>query len=130
MVKTTLPMEGGNLLTRWTHTVDEDSDYSLQFYYDRLGYSIPTLALGQDTFDLDFTDRFPLTNRQKIVWGGGYRFTGESFQNTPLANIEPSSIRLNLFSAFLQDEIAIIPEKLTFTAGCKLEHNDFTGCCT
>ena len=47
MVKTTLPMEGGNLLTRWTHTVDEDSDYSLQFYYDRLGYSIPTLRLAR-----------------------------------------------------------------------------------
>ena len=92
-------MEGGNLLTRWTHTVDEDSDYSLQFYYDRLGYSIPTLALGQDTFDLDFTDRFALTSRQKIVWGGGYRFTGESFENTPDVSIEPSSVRLNLFSA-------------------------------
>src|SRR5208283_4741947 len=127
MLKTTLPMEGGNLLTRWTHTVDEDSDYSLQFYYDRLGYSIPTLGLGQDTFDLDFTDRFALTDRQKIVWGGGYRFTGESFQNTPITTVEPSSVRLNLFSAFLQDEIAIVPDKLTFTAGCKLEHNDFTG---
>ena len=127
MIKTTLPMEGGNLLTRWTHTVDEDSDYSLQFYYDRLGYSIPTLALGQDTFDLDFTDRFALTSRQKIVWGGGYRFTGESFENTPDVSIEPSSVRLNLFSAFVQDEIAVIPEKLMFTPGCKLEHNDFTG---
>ena len=127
MVKTTLPMEGGNLLTRWTHTVDEDSDYSLQIYYDRLGSSIPTLGLGQDTFDLDFTDRFALTDRQKIIWGGGYRFTGESFQNTPITSIEPSSVRLNLFSAFFQDEIAIIPEKLAFTAGFKLEHNDFTG---
>ncbi|MGO9111784.1 MAG: TonB-dependent receptor plug domain-containing protein [Thermoguttaceae bacterium] len=127
MVKTTLPLEGGNLLTRWTHTVDQDSDYSLQFYYDRLSYSIPVEALGQDTFDLDFTDRFALTDRQKIVWGGGYRFTGETFQNSSYTAIEPSTIRLNLFSAFLQDEIAIVPDKLSFTAGCKLEHNDFTG---
>jgi iron complex outermembrane recepter protein len=127
MVKTALPMRGGNLLTRWTHTVDEDSDYSLQFYYDRLDYSIPILALGQDTFDLDFTDRFSLTAGQKIVWGCGYRFVGESFQNTSVAGIDPSSVRLNLFSAFLQDEIAIVPDKLTFTAGCKIEHNDFTG---
>jgi iron complex outermembrane recepter protein len=127
LVKTTLPMEGANLLTRWTHTVDKDSDYSVQFYYDRLSYSVPTIALGQDTFDLDFTSRFALTNRQKIVWGGGYRFTGESFQNTPDASIDPASVRLNLFSAFLQDEIAVIPEKLTFIPGCKLEHNDFTG---
>ena len=127
MVKATVPLRGGNLLTRWTHAIDEDSDYSLQFYYDRLDYSTPLIAINQDIFDLDFTDRFALTDRQKIVWGGGYRHCGDSFQDSPFIGTEPSTIQLNLFSAFLQDEVAIIPDKLTFTAGCKLEHNDFTG---
>lgn len=127
MVKTTLPLQGGNLLTRWTHNVDEDTDYSVQMYYDRLDYSIPSLALGQDTYDIDFTSRFALTERQKIIWGGGYRYVGEDFQNSPNINVTPSSLRLNLVSAFLQDEIAIIPDKLNFTPGCKLEHNDFSG---
>src|SRR6202034_1981814 len=32
-----------------------------------------------------------------------------------------------LFSAFIQDEITLRPERLTWTMGTKLEHNDFTG---
>jgi iron complex outermembrane receptor protein len=123
----TQPLQGSNILGRWTHTVDQDSDFSLQFFYDHLGQSIPAVGLAQDTYDLDFTDRFSLTDRQKIVWGGGYRYTEDTFQNTQAISVQPTSLGLNLFSAFIQDEIAIVPDKLTFTAGCKLEHNDFTG---
>ncbi len=36
-------------------------------------------------------------------------------------------VRLQLFSLFLQDEVAIVPQKLWLTAGSKFEHNDYTG---
>ena len=123
----TQPLQGSNLLGRWTHSVAEDSDFSLQFFYDHLGQWIPAIGASQDTYDLDFTDRFALTERQKIVWGGGYRYTTDVFQNSLAISADPSSLGLNLFSAFIQDEIAIVPDKLAFTAGCKIEHNDFTG---
>ena len=32
-----------------------------------------------------------------------------------------------MFSAFVQDEIAAIPDRLYFTVGTKLEHNTYTG---
>src|SRR5207244_2889894 len=34
---------------------------------------------------------------------------------------------LNTFSGFVQDTFTIVPQKLFFMAGTKLEHNDFTG---
>jgi len=34
---------------------------------------------------------------------------------------------LQLFSGFVQDEITLAPERLKFTIGTKLEHNDFSG---
>jgi iron complex outermembrane receptor protein len=47
--------------------------------------------------------------------------------NSPAVTILRDHIGLNLFSAFVQDEIKIIPDELTFTLGTKVEHNDFTG---
>src|SRR5207247_926991 len=38
----------------------------------------------------------------------------------------PNDVR-NLFSAFVQDEITLVEDKLFFTAGSKFEHNEFTG---
>ena len=32
-----------------------------------------------------------------------------------------------LYSAFIQDEFQILPKRLTFTLGTKVEHNDYTG---
>ena len=59
---------GGNLLARWTHTISEKSDFSLQFYYDRLNRSDIQLGYTLDTYDLDFQHRFALSKRQEVIW--------------------------------------------------------------
>ncbi len=131
---------GGNLLGRWTHTFAEDSDMTLQMYYDRahlnapfqsaslLGTNIPAGPLidNLDTFDVDFQDRFPLGSRNRIVWGLGYRFTHDVTQDAPLVAFLPNRLDQNLFSGFVQDEIKL-RENLFLTLGTKLEHNDYTG---
>jgi len=127
---------GGDILGRWTHTFAEDSDMQLQLYYDRTHLAAPfQAALGVpagslfedlDTADLDFQDRFPLGNRNKIVWGLGYRFTHDYVQDAPLVAFVPGTLDQNLFSGFLQDEIELM-EKVYLTVGSKLEHNDYTG---
>ncbi len=126
---------GGNLLGRWTRTISDDADLSLQLYYDRTELIDPItnpfgtadfLADYLDTFDLDFQNRFALGQRNQIVWGFGYRFTHDIV--TPAANLtfDPSTLDHNLFSGFIQDEFTILPN-LYFTLGTKLEHNGYTG---
>jgi iron complex outermembrane receptor protein len=123
---------GGNILGRWTHTISDDSDTSLQAYYDRTHLSFPygaplgTLVDDLDTYDLDFQHRFSLGERNKIVWGLGYRFTHEVEGNAHQVLFLPPIQDHSLFSGFLQDEIKL-HEKLFLTLGTKLEHNDFTG---
>ena len=53
---------GENLLMRWRHTYDEDSDWTLQTYFDTTERRRTELAFREirDTFDLDFQRRFPL----------------------------------------------------------------------
>lgn len=130
---------GGNVLARWTHTFSDDSDMSLQMYYDRTHLSDPLPASTDpfvpvpgilvddlDTYDLDFQHRFSLGGYNHFVWGLGYRFTRELDQNAPNLEFLPSTLDQNLYSFFVQDEIKLW-EDLTFTLGTKVEHNDYTG---
>ena len=127
---------GGNVLGRWSHAFSDDSDMSLQLYYDRTHIAVPKTAIfadpagtlrdDLDTYDLDFQDRFHLGGRNQFVWGLGYRFTHDVVGNAPSVVFLPPVLDQNLFSGFVQDEIKL-QEKLFLTLGSKLEHNDYTG---
>jgi len=119
---------GSNLLGRWTHQVEDNSDLKLQAYYDRTHRSIPG-SFTQDltTFDLDFQHRRPLGPANDLVWGLGYRFVQDDVINTPANAFLPASIGRASYSAFFQDEIALSKDRLHLTLGSKVEHNDYTG---
>jgi len=119
--------QGGNVLGRWSHTVSEYSDFKLQIYFDQARRDTP----GQyrdalDTYDVDFQHRLPLGRRNDFVWGAGYRLVEDDFRPGALAFV-PQRRSLQTFSAFAQDEIALVKDWLHLTLGTKLEHNDYTG---
>ncbi len=130
---------GSNILGRWTRTFSEDSDMSLQLYYDRTHFSVPKPATAPplvipagvleddlDTYDIDFQHRFRLNERNRIVWGLGYRYTHNEVDSAPTVALDPEHLDQDLYSAFIQDEIKL-HEKLFLTLGTKVEHNDYTG---
>jgi iron complex outermembrane receptor protein len=119
---------GGNVLGRWVHRFSEASDVQLQAYYDRTERRIPLVFSEQrDTFDVDAQHRFPMGQRQEIVWGFGYRFTQDTVGNTFNVSWDPDRRATHLVSAFVQDDITLVPDRLRLTLGSKFEHNDFTG---
>jgi iron complex outermembrane receptor protein len=137
----TATTSGGNLLGRWARKFSGDSDMRLQSYFDRthLLDPEPALMLGtlplapagilQDdltTYDIDFQHRLSLGSRNRIVWGLGYRYTHDIVSNAPGVGFLPMLLDQRLYSAFMQDEIALMPN-LSFTLGNKFEHNDYTG---
>lgn len=118
---------GGNLLARWTRSLADGSDMQLQLYYDRTERDSLLFRETRDTLDVDFQHRFPLLRINDIVWGLGYRYTGNQVGNTALVAVDPDSRHDQVFSAFLQDEITLIPKRLRLILGSKFEHNDYTG---
>lgn len=120
-------VSGGNLLSRWTHTFAPDSQLTLQAYYDRTERESPIFGEKRDTGDIDLQDRFTWGDRQKIIWGVGFRVTHTDIKNSLNVSLFPPDRTLTLYSAFVQDEISIVPERLRLTVGSKFEHNDFTG---
>jgi iron complex outermembrane recepter protein len=120
---------GGNLLARWKHVLDGDSDWTLQTYYDRFDRDSPLIAQHAATFDVDFQHCFPLGDRQKITWGAGFRQVHDSLISTDdfSTHFTPPERTYDTISQFAQDEIAVVEDLLTFTIGAKLEENDYTG---
>ncbi|MBT5307599.1 MAG: TonB-dependent receptor [Candidatus Scalindua sp.] len=122
-----IDLSGGNLLFRWNRTLSEDSDLSLQFYYDRTERSEFVIEEIRDTFDIDFHHRFHLPLNNEILWGAKFRFTTDDIRGSNTLSVSETSREDPFFSAFVQDEITLIPDKLYFTLGSKIEHNNYTG---
>jgi iron complex outermembrane receptor protein len=118
---------GGNLQARWEHQYSATSQMALQAYYQYENRVDPFYIADSDTFDLDFQHNFALTDQQAMVWGLGYRRNQDHFTDTSLSVVKPNRSTTDVFSAFIQDQVELIPKQLRLTAGVKVEHNDFTG---
>jgi iron complex outermembrane receptor protein len=110
---------GGNLLSRLQHTFSPTSDYSLQFYYDAYAHNEGMFSDSRHTLDLQFQHRFVLLDWQEIIWGLGYNFGHDRIVGNPLQNgsaatlnVNPVSVNDQLYSAFIQDELTLIDNKL------------------
>lgn len=117
---------GGNLLFRWSHKLENTSNFALQLYYDHVGLDGEVLFEDRDTFDADFQHHFNWREEHDIVWGLHYRHISDDTDNNATFNLDPDSRQVNLYSTFIQDEFSL-RENLRLTAGVKLEHNDFSG---
>jgi iron complex outermembrane receptor protein len=119
-------LSGGSLQGIWNHTLSPHSDTSLQISYDAYQRN-DTLGEGRRTLDLDFQHHFSGWARQKIVWGLNYSYSASHSVGSFTASLSPADLATQLFGLFIQDEIAILPDRLFLTLGTKVEHNYYTG---
>lgn len=120
---------GYHLLGRWEHALSNDSEMSLQLYWDHQERMLAGFKTTEhlDIFDVDFQHSLSLTDRQKMVWGMGYRRNESEITNGTIIEFYPNKRRDDIFNLFVQDEISLVPEKWKLTLGSKLEHNPNTG---
>ncbi len=127
-VEQTAKLAGGNLLGRWRRDLATGSDIQVQAYYDRTNREDVSLAEARNTFDVDLLHHFALPRRQDFIWGLGARFSvGDATQVVPTVVITPNQFTDKLFSAFIQDEIPIILNRLSLMVGSKFLHNNYSG---
>ncbi|HYL86204.1 MAG TPA: TonB-dependent receptor plug domain-containing protein [Candidatus Angelobacter sp.] len=118
---------GGDVLGRWTRTYSPHSEFSLQMYYDGISRDDVIATAVLHVLDIDFQDHLSLGERHDFIWGANYRSSADSTSATGAVSFNPSSLRANLSSVFLQDEVAIVPNRLWFTPGIRFEDTPFTG---
>jgi iron complex outermembrane receptor protein len=121
-------LSGGNILARWTKDLSNGDNIQVQAYYDRTNRSEPNFAETRNTFDVDLLHRIRLAKRHQILWGLGARF---SLGNAPPVvsglTFDPQERTDQLYTAFLQDEISIVEQRLSLTLGTKVLRTNFTG---
>jgi len=115
-----------NLLSRWTHTLSNGAEATLQTYYDHFRRLDGGGTASQSIGDVDFAYHFRVGSRNDMVAGGGYRIA--DLAQTPIyaTSIGNGHRRDQLVNLFFQDEIALSP-KWDLTIGTKIEHNGYTG---
>lgn len=119
--------QGANLLARWEGRFSDQSEFTLQAYYDRAQFSAPKLSDRQNTFDLDFQHRLASSLLHDVMWGANLRYIQSKAGNTADISFNPASRSYRNVSAFVQDDIALMPERLRLTMGAKFEVPHFGG---
>ncbi|MCP4696253.1 MAG: TonB-dependent receptor [Gammaproteobacteria bacterium] len=117
---------GLNLLTRWQRNLT-DGDIILQAYYDRTRRDEVFTKEFRHLYDIDFQHRLLLSERQEFIWGLGFRYTYDKLDSSPQLSYSPERRHDSLFSAFVQDEFMLLPDRLRLTLGSKFEYNNYTG---
>jgi iron complex outermembrane receptor protein len=120
-------ISGGNVLARWQRSLSDSDNISLQLYYDHTERDMLVSPQKFNTIDLDMQHRFSLGHYQDIVWGLGYRFSQYEVHNTNTLSFDQQRVSNNLYSAFLHNEITLVPSTLFLMVGSRFEHNDYSG---
>ena len=119
---------GGNLLGRWRRTLSGDAALYFQGFWAHDFRVGPNFGETRDTIDVDFLHRTPSAGFQQFTYGLGARWSPSSTHvSVSTDHFLPHSETESNYSGFLQEELRLVPNKLVFTLGSKLEHNSYTG---
>src|SRR5881397_3142231 len=125
-----IAVSGRNVIAKWSRTLSERSSLAAHLYYDRTHRDIPgVFGEDLDTYDVDLQHSARLGARHDVVWGLGYRNINDRTvigSDSTLAFL-PLHVAREWFTGFVQDEIALVPNRVHVTVGTKIEHNDYTG---
>lgn len=119
---------GGHALARWERTLSPGSAFMLQSYFaGNHRNAMSSLDETERTFDVEVQHQLTIAERQRLVWGGGFRSVAERNRGILDMKFVPENVTERFWNAFVQDEIALVPHHAFFTVGGKLERNDYTG---
>ncbi len=115
---------GANLLAQWHRKFADGSSLVLRSYIDHTLRDQIVLRDEEDLFDMDAQYNLPMHGPHEFTVGGGYRLTHDIIGNTPTLSIDPSVSTVNLFNAFAEDKIALVPDRWYLTLGSKVEYSN------
>lgn len=118
---------GANLVARWRRSLDASANVLVQACYDRTNrVNPPTFSEQLDIADLLVQHTLRPMEGHELVWGAEYRYAVDEVTNSPYVAFLPPKVSHDWVSLFAQDELTLT-ERLRFTVGARVEHNDYTG---
>ena len=108
---------------QWQRRLAEGRELQGHMYFDRTDRDTVLFGERRSTAVVELQYHFPIGARQDLVSGAGYRYNQYHFNESERVSVTPASPTNAGYNAFVQDEIALSPERLALTLGLDLEHN-------
>jgi iron complex outermembrane receptor protein len=119
---------GGYVLARWERNEASGSRQSVQGYLDHNNLDYSGLAKEvRTTADIEYQGQSTLGKRHDLNWGLGFRVSRDRQTDTEHVRFDPRERTAALWSAYVQDEIALVPGDFSLTLGSRFEYNDYSG---
>ncbi|HEV8237732.1 MAG TPA: TonB-dependent receptor [Thermoanaerobaculia bacterium] len=113
-------VSGGNVLGTWSRHIRRGSDFTLRAYVDHTMRDAPSqFRERRDTLDLDLQHRW-LRGRHDLLWGGGYRSSGDRVRSTPAVAWVPERETISVANVFVQDQVRLA-DRWRLQLGLRLE---------
>jgi len=120
-------LNGANAIVKWARELGSESEVSVKGFYDHIGRDDVNFNQRRDTWELEAQHRLPVGESHDVLYGASYRAYSDNYDGSFYVDVEPPSDTVSLYTAFLQDEITLVPDHLKLTVGTKLEQYDLSG---
>jgi len=116
---------GADVLARWSAT-EGGSKWQIQTYYDRTVREESMFRETRDTVDVDAQNQLHL-GAHELTYGASYRLSRGATAGTQTTFFTPLTRTDQLVTAFVEGEIAVVPDSTHLILGSKFEVNDYSG---
>jgi len=118
-------VSGAFVLGHWSVSHDENSHTSGQAYVDYTDRASYLYEEERTTYSVDL-QHHRTRGRHQIVVGGWFRLNNYDLAGSGILTFEQDIDSDTVVSAFVQDEIRLVEDRLSLTLGLKLEDNELS----
>jgi iron complex outermembrane receptor protein len=118
-------VSGGFAVGSWSHEHANGASTTAQLAFDSTDRSSPHFGEKRRTHALDVQHQRNY-GRHDLVLGAEYRGNAFDIVSSPHIQMPFTSASYSSVSAFVQDQFALVPDRLKLTLGSKIEHNELS----
>lgn len=118
---------GAALLGRWTRQMASGASLQLESSFDASRRNEPVGHYSQHSAEAGIQYRRQIGARHDFISGAGYRSIHASLDGHLGISLVPADTTQGIFNTFVQDEIAVVPKRLSLTLGAKVERDAAVG---
>jgi iron complex outermembrane receptor protein len=118
---------GGNISAHWVQPAFSSGELSLLATYEQIDSARIIAGEDRTTYGLDLQLTVLRGSRHEIITGLTYREDRDLLTESAWTRYREPRGRTIFTGAYLQDEISILPDRLSVTVGSKFERNSFSG---
>jgi len=120
-------MKGGALMGRWIRTLESGASMQMQATSDVAARTEPVAAYHRQSADVELQYHTAVGTRNDLVAGTGFRYVDESFHGSYGFSLTPEQSDEHRFDLFAQDSLALASDRVTLTAGGRVERDNEVG---